>query len=50
MTFFNSLSRYQSHLLALLRIVAGLLFLTHGLVKLFGFLKAPSRDKCLFSA
>jgi putative oxidoreductase len=37
MTFFNSLSRYQSHLLALLRIVAGLLFLTHGLVKLFGF-------------
>lgn len=34
---FNSLARYQSWLLALLRIVAGLLFLSHGLVKLFGF-------------
>ena len=31
------LSRFQPHLLAALRIVAGLLFLTHGLVKLFGF-------------
>ena len=34
---FDSLSRFQPHLLAALRIVAGLLFLTHGLVKLFGF-------------
>ena len=37
MAFFNSLSRYAPHLLALLRIFAGLLFLSHGLVKLFGF-------------
>ncbi|MDQ3139749.1 MAG: DoxX family protein [Pseudomonadota bacterium] len=37
MTFFNSLSRYQPHLLGILRIMAGLLFLQHGLVKLFGF-------------
>jgi putative oxidoreductase len=37
MSFLNALSRYQPHLLALLRIFAGLLFLAHGLVKLFGF-------------
>jgi putative oxidoreductase len=37
MTVFNSLSRFSPHLLALLRIFAGLLFLAHGLVKLFGF-------------
>lgn len=37
MAFFNSLSRYAPHLLAALRIMAGLLFLSHGLVKLFGF-------------
>ncbi len=37
MRFFNSLSRFSPHLLALLRIVSGLLFLAHGLVKLFGF-------------
>ncbi len=37
MALFERLSRYQPHLLALLRIVAGLLFLSHGLVKLFGF-------------
>jgi putative oxidoreductase len=37
MAWFNSLSRFQPHLLGLLRIVAGLLFLAHGLVKLFGF-------------
>ena len=30
-------SRFAPHLLALLRVVIGLLFLTHGLVKLFGF-------------
>ena len=37
MSFFNSLARYSPHLLALLRVFAGLLFLAHGLVKLFGF-------------
>jgi putative oxidoreductase len=37
MTFFNQFSRYQPQLLALLRIVAGVLFLAHGLVKLYGF-------------
>ncbi len=34
---FDPLSRFQPHLLAALRIVAGLLFLAHGLVKLYGF-------------
>lgn len=34
---FSAFSRYQSQLLGILRIVAGLLFLAHGLVKLFGF-------------
>ncbi|WP_129790646.1 DoxX family protein [Sphingosinicella sp. CPCC 101087] len=34
---FNSFSRYQPQLLGILRIVTGLLFLSHGLVKLFGF-------------
>ena len=34
---FGTLSRYQPHLLGILRIVAGLLFLSHGLVKLIGF-------------
>ena len=33
----SSFSRYAPLLLGLLRIVAGLLFLSHGLVKLFGF-------------
>lgn len=37
MSYFHSLSRYSPHLLALLRVFAGLLFLAHGLVKLFGF-------------
>jgi putative oxidoreductase len=37
MSTFNSLSRYSPHLLALLRVFAGLLFLAHGIVKLFGF-------------
>ena len=37
MRFFDRLSDYQPHLLALLRVVVGLLFLSHGLVKLFGF-------------
>ena len=34
---FDAASRYQPQLLGLLRIVAGLLFLAHGVVKLFGF-------------
>ena len=34
---FDALSRYQAYLLGLLRIVSGVLFLAHGLVKLFGF-------------
>ena len=34
---FTSAARYQPQLLGILRIVAGLLFLSHGLVKLFGF-------------
>jgi len=34
---FNSLSRFSPQLLGILRIVAGLLFLAHGIVKLFGF-------------
>ena len=34
---FATLSRYQPYLLGILRIVAGLLFLSHGLVKIIGF-------------
>lgn len=34
---FNAMSRYQPQALALLRIVAGLLFFSHALVKLIGF-------------
>jgi putative oxidoreductase len=34
---FSSFARYRPQLLGILRIVAGLLFLSHGLVKLFGF-------------
>jgi putative oxidoreductase len=37
MTFFSSASRYAPHLHGILRIVAGLMFLQHGLVKLLGF-------------
>lgn len=37
MNFLNGASRYQPQALAILRIVAGLLFLGHGLVKLIGF-------------
>ena len=35
--FDRNFNRWQPQLLALFRIVAGLLFLAHGLVKLFGF-------------
>ena len=38
---FASLSSYAPQLLGLLRIVAGLLFLSHGLVKIVGFPAAP---------
>jgi putative oxidoreductase len=34
---FTWLAPYAPHLLALLRIMSGLMFLAHGLVKLFGF-------------
>ena len=34
---FTAFSRYQPQLLGILRIVAGLLFLAHGVVKLIGF-------------
>ena len=34
---FSAFSRYQPQLLGLLRIVAGLLFLAHGVVKVLGF-------------
>jgi putative oxidoreductase len=37
MTVFSSLARYQPQLLGLLRIVAGLIYLSHAVVKLFGF-------------
>jgi len=37
MKFFNSAPRYAPQLHGILRIMAGLLFLQHGLVKLFGF-------------
>lgn len=37
MPSFDGLSRYSSQLLGLLRVVAGLLFFEHGLVKLIGF-------------
>lgn len=37
MSVFATLTRYEPHALAVLRIVAALLFLVHGTVKLFGF-------------
>ena len=37
----SGLARFEPILLAALRIVAGVLFLSHGLVKLFGFRPAP---------
>jgi putative oxidoreductase len=37
MNFFNGASKYQPQALAILRVVTGLLFLGHGLVKLIGF-------------
>jgi putative oxidoreductase len=37
MAFFDRGSRFAPHLHGILRIVAGLMFLQHGLVKLFGF-------------
>lgn len=37
MNFFNGASKYQPQALAILRIVAGLTFMAHGVIKLFGF-------------
>ncbi len=37
MQFFNSLSQYRPQALAVLRIIAALLFIEHGTMKLFGF-------------
>ncbi|WP_426036876.1 DoxX family membrane protein [Brevundimonas sp. DC300-4] len=37
MNFFNGASRWQPEGLAILRIVTGLTFLAHGVIKLFGF-------------
>jgi putative oxidoreductase len=37
MNMFNGASRWQPQALAILRIVAGLTFLAHGVIKLFGF-------------
>ena len=37
MNFFNGASRWQPEALAILRIVTGLTFLAHGVIKLFGF-------------
>ncbi len=37
MNFFNGASRYQPQALAILRIFTGLLFMGHGIVKLFGW-------------
>ena len=37
MNFFNGASRWQPEALAILRIVAGLTFMCHGIIKLFGF-------------
>jgi putative oxidoreductase len=43
-TMLGFLSRFQSEAYALLRIVAGFLFLWHGMQKLFGFPAAPPAD------
>ena len=40
----NFLSRFRSETYALLRIVAGFLFLWHGMQKLFGFPAEPPPD------
>ena len=45
----SDLSRYQPHLLAALRIVVGVLFLSHGLAKLVGFPIAPPGVQPLMS-
>ena len=37
MNFFNGASRWQPQALAILRIVTGLCFMAHGIIKLFGF-------------
>lgn len=46
---FSALSRFSPQLLGILRIVAGLLFLAHGTVKLFGFPDAPPGPQPIMS-
>ncbi|MBB6509469.1 putative oxidoreductase [Rhizobium soli] len=46
MQFFNSLGQYRPQALAVLRIIAALLFIEHGTMKLFGF-PAPMGDGAL---
>ncbi|MFJ6323694.1 MULTISPECIES: DoxX family protein [unclassified Rhizobium] len=48
MSFFGRLSPYQAVALALLRIIAALLFIEHGTQKLFGFPPAPYAITTLF--
>jgi len=48
MSFFERLSPYQAVALALLRIIAALLFIEHGTQKLFGFPPAPYAITTLF--
>lgn len=45
----RTLSRYADALLGLVRIVAGLLFLEHGLIKLSGWPPGPPGHQALFS-
>jgi putative oxidoreductase len=46
----DALVRYRPHALAALRIVAGVIFLAHGLIKLFGFPEVEGMGKVpLFS-
>ncbi|HEY4199818.1 MAG TPA: DoxX family protein [Devosiaceae bacterium] len=46
---FDRLQRYSPHLLALLRIIAALLFIEHGTQKLFNFPAAPGMPVPLFT-
>src|SRR3954449_11309409 len=46
---FSSLDRFSPHMLAVLRIVVALLFLSHGTQKLLGFPASPNPGPALFS-
>jgi len=48
MSFFERLSPHQAKALALLRIIAAVLFIEHGTQKLFGFPPAPFTITTLF--